>query len=1090
MLPLQDKCGHWVLLPIFLVLSYVLAWADTTGSVQGVVLDPSGTAVPGVELTLINQATQVRQTQKTDTDGRYTFNVVLPGTYTLRSSATGFRPALVKGIVVEVNKTTRADLSLEVGPVSESVEVVANASRIDTVSAQVSMNVQRQFIVDLPISSRNSLKIAELAPGVEVNDSDGSQVQNIEGTYASVNGGRRGKNSFYMDGSENTGSFRNSALQFPNPEAIQEVNVSTSNTSAEFGKQSAGMFNVITKSGTNQLHGSAFYFFRHKSLNANSWSRNQSGSEKPDNVLKQGGGTLGGPIRKDKTFFFTSYQIYDDSANGFQNTIRFPTAAMVKGDFSQFPRQLYHPDTGEPIPGNIIPQHLLDPVAQNLMSLIPTVGNYGDRFVWSYTNPTRNNELLAKIDHTFNQAHSLQFSYFRTWGHFDQANTAANANVPAFGPQVNTNRQDTASARHTWIATPNLVVQSRFAMAKLSANRGNANLGRNLADFGAIWPDSQEGARKYLPRIVINDGFNTHQGFLSLFDQSNYRVGSTVNWTHGRHNLKFGGELQRDTVRQLNDQDGTSFTFDGRFSSTPAGGRPTGGNVFGYSYADFIMGRAATFSTSGILDYDLHNWNDFFFIEDQWKITQRLTITPGLRYELYTPASEKNGRTSAFMLDHHSDQYPNAPVNLAFNGDAGVPKGFFEQDHNNFAPRFGFAYDARGNGKTVIRGGAGIYYAYNSAQTKLWTAEGVPWRPRASGGETRSLVDPWGTSRTTVYATPPTPFTADITNFKYPPRLDNVVGFDRDFRTPYSIQWNLTVARQITQAVTVEASYVGNRAYKLLQELPGNLPVWTGNASISNVEARRPIAGYGNIGIVHSRARSWYDALQVSGDVRFSRGLVIRSSYVWSKALEYSGDDPTSAGQLQTANPLNWDGEKAEVGARHVFKTFYVYDLPLWRNATHWARRLLGGWQASGNVTIRSGTPFNVTLGEDWNFDSVGDDRPNLVAPIRYTEGTTDQKMAGYFDPSSFAAPTTRNTFGSLGRNALRGPGNWNADFAMLKRFPLAEGREFHLRAEAYNVFNHPNIFNPVGNMRNSDFGKILNKSGNRTMQIALRFVF
>ncbi|HWR52383.1 MAG TPA: carboxypeptidase regulatory-like domain-containing protein [Bryobacteraceae bacterium] len=1080
---------RWAVVPIFILLSFALVWAaDTTGSVQGVVLDPSGASVPSVELILVNQATQVTQTQKSGDDGRYVFNIVVPGTYTLKTSAAGFRPTISTGIIVEVNKTSRADISLQVGQVSETVEVVANVSRIDTVSAQVSMSVQRQYLADLPVSSRNSLAFAELAPGVEV--SGGSQVQNIEGTYAGVNGGRRGKNSFYLDGSDNTGSFRNSALQFPNPEAVQEVNVSTSNTSAEFGKQPGGMFNVITKSGTNQLHGSGFYFFRNKALNANSWSRNKSGSAKPDNPLKQGGGTVGGPIRKDKTFFFASYQIYNDSANGFQNTVRFPTAAMAGGDFSQFTRPLYDPDTGAPIPGNIIPQRLLDPVAKNLMSLIPTVANYGDRYVWSFTDPTRNNELLGKIDHTFNDAHSLQFSYFRTWGHFDQSATAAGANVAAFGPQVNENRQDTTSARHTWIASPSMVVQSRFAMAKLSADRGNAAIGKNLADFGAKWPDSQEGARKYLPRLVINDGFNTHQGWLSLFDQSNYRFGSTVNWTRGSHNLKFGGEFQRDTVRQLNDQDSTAFTFDGRSASTPTGGKPTGVNVFGYSYADFIMGRAATFSTVGILDYDIHNWNNFFFVEDQWKVTQRLTLTPGLRYELYTPASESNGRTSAFMFGHKSDQYPNAPLHLAFNGDQGVPNGFFEQDRNNFAPRLGFAYDAAGNGKTVIRGGAGVYYAYNSAQTKLWTAEGVPWRPSASGGETRSLVDPWGTSRTTVYANPPTPFTTDVSNFKYPPRLDNSAGFDSDFRTPYSLQWNLTVARQLNEAVSVEAGYVANRAYKLLQELPRNLPMWADNASLSNLESRRPIAGFGNTGVVYSRARSWYDALQVTGDVRLKRGLVIRSSYVFGKSLEYTGDDPTSNSNIQTANPQNWDGERAEVGARHVFKTFYIYDLPLWRDANHWAGRILGGWQASGNVVIRSGTPFDVTLGEDWNFDSAGGDRPNLVGPISYTGGTTDEKMARYFAPSSFAAPTTRNTFGTLGRNALRGPGNWNTDFSMLKRFTIAEGKQVHFRAEAYNIFNHPNIYNPNANMRSSDYGKILTKSGNRTMQMALRFVF
>jgi hypothetical protein len=221
---------------------------------------------------------------------------------------------------------------------------------------------------------------------------------NIEGTYARVNGGRRGRNVFYLDGSDNTGSFRNSGLQFPNPEAVEEVNVSTSNTSAEFGKQPGGTFNVITKSGTNEFHGSGFYFFRNEALNANSWSRNKSGSARPPAFLKQGGGTFGGPVRHNKTFFFTSFMLYRDNSNGFQNTIKFPSKAMLAGDFSQFTRPLYDPDTGAPLPGNIIPQRLLDPVAANLLKLVPTVPNYGDRYVWSFNNPIQNQEVLGKLD--------------------------------------------------------------------------------------------------------------------------------------------------------------------------------------------------------------------------------------------------------------------------------------------------------------------------------------------------------------------------------------------------------------------------------------------------------------------------------------------------------------------------------------------------------------------------------------------------------------------------------------------------------------------------------------------------------------------
>jgi hypothetical protein len=249
---------------------------------------------------------------------------------------------------------------------------------------------------------------------------------------------------------------------------------------------------------------------------------------------------------------------YQDKAAGFQNTIKFPTAAMAGGDFSQFKQQLYDPDTHQALPGNIIPKRLLDPVAQNLMQLIPTVPNYGDRFVWSFSDPTLNHEVLGKLDHTFNAAHSLQVSYFHTWGAQNQSNTSAGGNVPAFGPQVNASQQHTGIARHIWIVRPNVVIESKFATSRLDADRGNVNTGRDLSDFGAKWPLIQSGARKYLPILKLGDGFSAVQGNLSLFNQGNLRFGSTLSWMRNKHNFKFGYELQRDGVLQHNDQDSTT----------------------------------------------------------------------------------------------------------------------------------------------------------------------------------------------------------------------------------------------------------------------------------------------------------------------------------------------------------------------------------------------------------------------------------------------------------------------------------------------------------------------------------------------------
>ncbi len=1056
---------------------------DIAGTLTGRVTDSTGAAVPGVKLDLLNERTNVTMTQVANEQGIYIFNLVPPSRFTLRATLQGFQTAVRREIAVEVNRTTRVDVSLAVGTVAETMEVTASSTRLDTTSAQISTTASAKVITELPSSSRNVLKFAELAPGVSIRN-EASQVMNIEGTYAGVNGNRQGRNVFYLDGSDNTASFRNSALQFPNPEAVQELNVTTSNTSAEFGKQPGGVFNVITKSGTNEFHGAGFYFFTDSALNANTWARNRSGSPRGAAELKQMGGTLGGPIKRDKLFFFGSYMHYRNEEAGFQNTVRFPTQALTQGDFSQFNQAINDPTTQQPFPGNRIPANMLEPVSRNLLQLIPTVANFDDRYVWSFVNPVRNNEFLAKTDYNLNSNHALMVSYFRTFGDQKLANTAATSNIPAFGPQINVSDQHTGSARHTWTMSPRLLLQSRFAVAYHIADRTNANIGKNLADFGAAWPDSQAGARKYLPRLNIAQGPQAHTGFLSLFDQHNYRFGSTLSWVRGKHNFRFGGEAQRDTVAQFNDTDSTVLGFDGRASSL---GR--GQNIFGFAMADFMLGRLSTFSTTGILDYNLSNWAYFFFVQDEWRVTPRLTLTPGLRYELYSPAAEANGRTSTFLLGHRSNQFANAPANLAFQGDAGIRDGFTKRDNNNFAPRLGVAYDLTGDGKTVLRGGAGIYFAYNPMQIRMWNAEANPWRPAASGGEAL-LRDPWRTSRTIVYNAPPTPFDPDPAKFVYPSRLTNVVGFDNGFATPYSMQWNVSAARDIGGKVTVEVGYVGNRGLKLLQMIPGNYPAYTPQATLGNLEARRPIAGYGHVSIIHSRAKSYYDALQFTADTRLARGLTSRVTYVYSGEFNLWNNDPLGNGDQQTANIYNLDMEKGPDGSRQTFRAFFVYDVPLFAKSSSMLAKVAGGWQMSGSFFARSGEAANLTLGEDRNLDGNGSDRPNVTGPVRYTSGSADTRANAWIADTSIFVPQPVGEFGGLSRNALRGPGAWDADFSVLKNFKVAERRTLQLRTEAYNVFNHPNLGFPNLNMRNSDYNKIIVRNGNRTMQVGLRFLF
>ena len=1063
------------------------AGQETSGSVRGEVTDPSGASVPKAQIELRNVDTGVISKQESGAQGQFVFNLVPPGNYVVRVTAAGFRTVTVSGVLVEINKNTVANIRLEVGVVTETVQVSAAAPGIETSSAQVGTNVERRYVSEMPIQSRNVLKLAELAPGATI-VRDTSQANGIEGTYARVNGLRMGSNVFYLEGSDNTGSFRNSALQFPNPDAVQEVQVSTANASAEFGKQPGGVFNIVTKSGTNEFHGSGFYFFRNKNLNANSWSRNISGAAKPDDFVKQYGGTLGGPIQRNKTFFFASFMRYTDETPGFQNTVKFPTKAMLDGNFSQFDKQLYDPDTGQPLAGNQIPTRLIDPVTKKLAAeLIPTVANFGDRYVWAYTDPYRNHELLAKIDHTFNSAHSLQFSYFRVWGKQTQPENGKAANMPGWGPQENLNKQHTSTFRHTWVLTPNLVLQNRFALAFFDIERQPMPLGRNLSDFGSNWPLVDPSARKYLPGLRVSDGFYAEQGDGTFLNQHNWRLSPTLNWVRGKHNLKFGFEYQNDFISDTNDQDGAFLSFDGHASSQPATGNPVGLGMFGYATADFVMGRAAEISVLGVLSDRLTTRAYYGFVQDQWRVTSRLTLTPGLRYELYSPPSERDNKLSAFRLGWRSTRYSNAPPHLAFVGEPGF-ESVYRWDKNNFGPRLGLAYDLRGNGKTAIRASAGYYYGFLAAQAKMLLNEQPPWQPTASGGMTLNMTDPWVTSRTVLYTKPPMPFSKDPSTFNYPSRF-SVRGFDPHWATPYTLQWNFSVEHEVWKGITVQAAYVGNRGFKLFQQVNYNVPVWRDDANSANVNARRPLANYTAANYMSTRSKSWYDSFQLTLNTREWNGFTSRFTYVFGKALAYNDEDIGLPGGGGTY-PLALNLDKAQNNPHHVGRFFFVYDLPVLRQNQAWTGKLLGNWQISGSVFATSGSPLNVTLGQDWNFDGSSSDRPNLVSKITYATGSKDVRASGYFSRDSFAAPPIRNAYGTLGRNAIWGPGQWNVDLGVVKGFALTERMRCQFRAESFNLFNHNNLGNPSTNMRSLDFTKIVSRFGNRTMQMAVRFEF
>nr|MCU0248508.1 TonB-dependent receptor [Bryobacter sp.] len=593
-----------------------------------------------------------------------------------------------------------------------------------------------------------------------------------DGVTANVSGNRQQQNSFHLDGSDNSGGFRNAGLQMPNVEAIAEVQVIASSNSAEFGKQPGGYFNVITKSGTNELHGGGFYFGRHDALNANTWVRNRNNLPRIPAEQKQFGGTVGGPVvlpklynGRDRTFFFGSWQQYRDLAVNTNQNVRFPTAANYAGDFSQFRGQLYDPTNNQPLAGNRIPSTLIDPAMSKLArEMIPTVNSLGDTLIWEFPANVRSNEYLAKVDHNVTQNQRLNFSVFQVFG----STQTQNSSVPNYYPAIDNTQQITSSGRHTWTLSASQVIESNFSFTQHELNRGVPPelVGRDLSDFGANWPIVIQGGTKYLPGVNVRDGFAASQpGSAGNFLQQNLRIASTMAWVKGAHNIKFGFETQRSSVYSLNDFDATNISFQGRMSNRRTAVTNYAPNaVFAHSLADMMMGRYENMAAGGINEYSIPAWSNYFFVQDQWRLSRKLTLNYGLRYEFYPPPLEKNERSASFFDQHKSSKFPNAPLGLAFQGDQGIPAAFINPDQNNWAPRVGVAYDVFGNGKLALRGAYGLYYSFPSLQVRVYSASQFPYNVRITINEGQ-VVNPWLTSTAPVFTRPPTPFPRDANEF-------------------------------------------------------------------------------------------------------------------------------------------------------------------------------------------------------------------------------------------------------------------------------------------------------------------------------------
>jgi hypothetical protein len=1073
------------------------AFAQTATSVIfGTVTDASGSSVPNVTVTATNAATQVSERVTTNEAGNYVFPNLRPGTYTVSCEVSGFRKSEVTNVLVEVNQRGRVDLAMQVGEVREVVAVQGNVTTVDTFTSTVKEVVDSGRIRELPLNGRQTLQLQALLPGA-ITVPSGSAASLIAINTAlsfAVNGTRANMSAYTLDGGLNMDAYNNLAAAFPNPDALQEFSIQTNAYSAVYGRDAGAVVTMVTKSGANDLHGALFEFLRNDKLN----TRNFFAAGVDPLRRNQFGGTLGGPVKlpgyngKDRTFFFLSMEATRQVASSTFSNVVVPSALERVGDFSQSKlpagRAVADPSTvsaanpqGVPFPNNVIPGSLLDPVALNFIKdFMPLPNRPGNIALYQLSLPTNDAQLVMKLDHSFSSANKASLRYF--WDDFTQEQNAA---LPAFNSTNNWVTHN-AALNDTHIFTPGIVNNATFTFARNTFIRSplTTSPAKNWADLGCKSCVSISPAG--VPTdwsLMVSSGLQLRVNTNYFSYMQNYQFVDTLNITKGNHLLALGGDIAyvRRNGREFFQKD-TQFTVDGTRSGAL------------YGYADFMLGAAANvYQNSPIASFQ-YKYTPVLYFQDDWRVSHKLTVNLGMRWEPFLDARESNGNLGAWRPGQKSTVYPNAPVGAVFAGDAGIPLGIVPNRWARFSPRAGFAFDPTGNGKTSIRGGYGIF----SGNQRLVTLNSNPTnQPFSLGLRTFAiqLSDPYRTAPQTLqqletYVPVSSAQDRAARQFILPLAVNSV---DPNFTGPYSQQWNLNVQRELYAHIVLTVAYVGSKTTRLYAGENLNPAVYIpGNSTTTNVDSRRLYQGFTTIISGASIANSTYHSLQTSWNRRFGGGFSILGSFTWSKAIDLASNDGGGGLGNQAVNPFKWSNDKgpADFDVERRFVTSFLWEMPFFRGAKGYRRTLLGGWQLNGILTLQTGLPFNVTAGTDRSLAGVAADRADVTGPA-HTFDSSDRsaKIQKFFDTSVFALPAL-GTFGTSSRNLLFGPGIENFDAGLFKRFILTERKQFELRWEVFNSLNRPNFFNPVASFTNPLFGRLTSARDPRIMQVALKFYF
>lgn len=1143
-----------VLALVSVMLSFTMsAFAQSaTGQLSGSVVDPNGARVPGATVRVINVDTSLERQATTDANGDFAVQLLPPGKYKVEISAQGFRKAVIEEVNVNVTQTATLDVKLETGAVEAGiVNVTAEQPLVQEESSQVGRVIEETQIRQLPLPTRNFQQLLTLSPGTSASVSNNTELGRGD-TTITVNGQRTTSNNVRINGIDANSIGTNSTpnIAVPATDSIQEFIVQTSLYDASQGRNAGGNVEAITKSGSNDFHGNVYEFLRNRALNSNDFFLKSAGQPKPVLTRNQFGGTLGGPVMRNKLFFFASYQgTRERNGASLINSLMSPvlpvfltdnnrTAAGIVAAFNAYNASLPAAQQQTPLTTaqiNPVSLAILQAKLPNGQFAIPSPTTATGLTPISGLSTFRENQFNGNLDLKLNDVHSLALKTFFASNPTHQANYnfAGLGNgpqqLPGFGGDLDI-IQTLSSLTDTYVFSPNVVNQARFGFSRLRVTSVPEEP-FTAQSLGITNPLGNLFAG--MPTITVAGLFTL--GSSAFADQSSrinaWSANDTLSYVRGAHRLRFGGEFRYSQV---------NFYFNA-FSRGFVQFSPTSANPFS-SFATFLTGGSPASLTSaisiigsGVFDRALRT-NDFSaFVQDDWKVNQRLTLNLGLRYDFYGLPHDVRGRLVNFLPDQfkagttaNPAQPPNGFVQAgnATNPIPGVPlvaETLVPNDMNNFAPRVGFAYSLSEARRIVLRGGYGIYYDRLSTRYANTQLLDFPYLALAVG-----LVNPLAVPGLRTFQNPFIPV-PQPTSFPVVPTVPSPLSplapfvgvpisgiyVDPNIRTPYIQQYNMNVQWEFVNNYLLEVGYVGSKGTKLLQVITLNQPVYNPTTNSFTAPFGAALSTQkntaGGIQQVQSSSLSHYNSLQVSVTKRFSQGLQFLAAYTFGRSTDYYSGAAINELAAVPGDQFNWRTNygPSDYDRKHRFVYSFVYDLPkVGHDSGSVTRALLNNWELAGILTLQSGLPFSIIDNPNNNIIQRANFNSSFTGSV-LTSGSTESRLNQYFNTGAFVisrpilsgtavgtvnnpAFDPANPFGNTPRNFLRGPGQRNMDFSIIKFIPFNERLRGEFRTEFFNLFNWTNFANPGNNIANTaTFGRITQTTtGPRVIQFAFKLNF